>query len=614
MAEFGQSLPALPQIYSNQALFQFTKMGFASHLAKMLVTVGMVPQVSLWPIDILAESEAALADSLDATSTHIFPFTFPDTESFSIANESWRPYVAIVVYLGGVASATSTGRQNDLLRLDSGIMRDGAASLADTRGRYRQFTTAHFGWGNQSDIPTTNGTGGVGDLSAGLYINKPDWKPYASSTSVTDTSLLATRNLFAYLGRAGLFVFVGTGSSRTTFGDILAAGFAFGGARLPNRGAAVDPNLARVNPVVTLPMQETNALVYDGLRLRALMQSMQHDLQSTLDWVWADVWNLENAEVPFYPSTAPQTVDSPRRLSSGTGAHIMGRIVTLPKEEFSNPTILYGPINARIASADTRPTFAQVFAAPYCRLCDLTAPLGDHEDPDTLENWRIVPYPSIGGTLGLYSENAQVSSVLDFGTRTLQGTRLYLLTSTSGSFPTSTPLQIVSTPSGAVMDIVHVNAGDSGVSTARWASNSSVDDWVCDMTPMTANVQLDLELLVTLPVSDPADTTYELQFDLRIRGGTEGVNGLRVFHHISSTPIPVTMVQGGNTFTGLIGTAGANTGNARYDFQTYTGTIVRDSSASTSKIRIYLSADRNGAPDDTLIEVRNLRINRYRYL
>lgn len=614
MAAFGQSLPALPQIYTNQALFQFSKMGLASHLARALVTVGMEPQIAMWPTDILSDTEAVLPDNNNNNSTHIFAFTFPDTSTFSINNENWRPFIAIVVYLGELTNTNNTGRNKDYLRIDSGIMREGAVSLADTRGRYRQFTGSFFGWGLQNDVVSNAGTGGIGDLSRGLHIFKSDWLPYASYAGTGDVERLSVQNIFVYLGGAGLFVYMGTGSTRSTFGNVLAAGFVFGSDRLPDRANPVDPNINRINPVLTLPLSETNGNVWNGARLRVPIQAIQHDLLGYLDWVWGDIWNLESSEVPFYPDRRPYTIPSPRQLSSGAGAHILGRIVTIPKTQFNNGAILYGPVNPRISSSDTRPLFSEVFAAPRCRFCDLTAPLGDYEDPDTLENWRIVPYPATGGTIGLYSENAQITSVLSFGARTLLETRTYDFTAKDGNFPllNQTPEAYPSTPAGATVTLVHLS--EPGGNNGYWASSAATNDIVHDMTPWTNSGNITVELEFTIPSTDPLDSVYEIEFEMRIRGGNEGNNQLNVYQVVTNSQVGVTLTQGANVYPTTVTTAGSNTSSPIYDFNTYVVPVVRDSAQTSAPIRFRLNAQRDESPDDTVIEIRDIRLKRYRYL
>jgi hypothetical protein len=619
MSEFGQTLPSLPQIYWTQAQFSFTKTGLTSHMCRALATVGMEPIQQWWPYDALdpANAEIVLQQGSDATSTYIFPFDFPDASTFSINNELWRPFICVVAYYGNLATATTSANQNDYFRVDLGIRRDGAVTMADTRGRYRQFIATHFGWGSQGTAVTLSGGGGVGDNSRGCFIQKPDWKPWASGAFV-DNSLLNVRNFFVYLGPAGLFVYLGTGATRDLFGSLMAAGFAFGGARLPDRAVTPDPNLNRICPIVHLPMLETNAQIYNSGNgfLRTIMPCMQHDLVGTLNWTNADLWNLENSEIPFYPARNPNTLSSPRRLSSGQGAHILGRVVTIPKEQFAATSILMGPVNPRITTSDTRPQFSEVFACPRFRFADVTAPLGDYQDPDTLENWRIVPHPAANMQVALYSENAVVASTLSVGNKTLIEIKSYDLTSTTqtgtGAFPVATPVTVVSVPSGMNALVSHVTISGN-VGTSRWQSPASTDLLTLDMTAFTNNDNLDLNWTLTPPGTDPMDSIYELQFDCRVRGGAEDTNNLQALNLVNGTVLVVPMFDGTTSRT-LIATAGANASHYAFDYKTYTVQIVRDISQTTGPISFRLRGARTNASDATVIEIKVIRINRYRYV
>lgn len=619
MSEFGQTLPAIPQIYWTQAQFSFTKTGLISHMCRALTTVGMIPLVHWWPYDALdsANAEIVLTQGNDSLSTYIFAFDFPDASTFSINNELWRPFICVVAYFGNVGSLTSSNAQNDYFRVDLGIRRDGAASLADSRGRYRQFTAAHFGWGNQGQTVTTNGSGGVGDMSRGCSLFKPDWKPWGSA-AFTDNALLSVRNFFVYLGPAGLFVYLGTGATRDLFGSVMAAGFGFGGARLPDRAITPDPNLNRICPIIHLPMQETLAQIYNtgtGL-LRTLLPAIQHDLLGTLGWTYANLVNLENSEIPFYPANNPNTLNSPRRLSSGQGAHILGRVVVLPKEQQAATSLLMGPINPRIISNDTRPSYSEVFAAPRLRFADVTAPLGDYQDPDTLENWRIVPHPAANFQLALYSENVNVQSTLSVGNKTLVQTRTYDLTSTTqtgtGAFPIGSPVTVASVAAGMDAALAHITIS-SNVGTSRWQSTAATDLLTIDMTPFINNDVLDLTWTMQVPPSDPLDSVYEFQFDMRVRGGTQDVNSGGLIHTINGVLQFVTVTDGVTPRTQIF-SAGANTGHYAYDYKTYRGSVVRDVSQVTAPIVLRFRAQRAGTPDDTVVDIKAIRLNRYRYI
>lgn len=616
MSEFGQSAPATPQIYSNQSLFQFTKSGLTHHICRALKTVGMVPLQPLWSYDALnpvnAEYEG-IADN-SAYSTYLFPFDFPDASTFEINAELWRPFIVVAHWFGALGTTSSQTRLEDHWLIHCGIRKDGATTLNDSRGRFRSYTTNWFGWGNENEIRTTVGTGGVGDLSRGMFINKPGWKPWASFGG-SDQELLAVRNIFCYLGPAGLFVYLGSGSTRQQFGDTLAAGFGFAGARLPGRSVTPDPNLNRINPIICLPMRETETEVFDGTNLRIDIQGMQFDQKSTLDWVRAELRNLENSEIPFYPDARPYSLPSPRKLPSGEGAHILGRVVVIPKNRFGDSADLYGPVEPSLAGNDTRPKFSEVFACPRLRFGDLNAPLGDYQDPDTLDNWRIVPWPAIGMTLGLYSENAVVTSTLDVGTLTLLETRDYDLTAVTatGTSAFNPAVSVPSTPSGASASVVQGTI-NFGVNTSRWESPAATDLLTVDMSAFTVNTTLRIAWTITLPTGDPLDSVYELLFDARVRGGAEGANGFRVINTVAGVGRGVNLVDPSNNVLSYLRSAGANTSAAAYNFLTYRGGVVVNNNASTRTLILEFEADRTDSDDACVIEIQNIQVTRSRYL
>lgn len=621
MTAFGQTQPPIPRIYQTQAQMSFTKTGLTSHMCRALATVGMVPLTQWWPYDALdpLNSEIVLTQGVNATSTYIFPFDFPDSSTFSINNELWRPYIAVVAYYGNVGSAVANNTHADYFRVDLGLRRDGATTMANNVfGRWIATNGDQFGWGNQGgSVNLTTAISGSGYMSRGMFVLKPDWKPWASAAFV-DNSLLNLRNFFVYLGPAGLFVYLGTGNTKDLFGSIMAAGFAFGGARLPGRESAQDPNLNRINPIVHLPMHETETEIWNQANgfLRCLIHGMQHDLTHTTALVFADLWNLENSEIPFYPDRRPGTVPSPRTLLSGQGAHILGRCVVIPKEQALSTTTLMGPINSRIIGSDTRPTFGEVFATPRFRFADITAPLGDFQDPDTLDNWRIVPHPQVGCQLALYSENASLISTLTFGAKTLLEIKSYDLTAITqtgtGAFPVGTPVTVVSVPAGMDAAVAHL-AIPGGASTSRWVSPASQDLLTCDMTAFTANANLDLSWVMLPPITDPVDSIYEVQLDIRVRGGAEDTNAYVLLNTINGTATTISLFDGVNTRP-VIATAGANTLHYAFDYKTYRASIARDVAAANAPLTLVFRASRINASDATVIEIKAIRVNRYRYV
>ena len=528
------------------------------------------------------------------------------------------------------ASATTTLTNFDTWRVDVGVRTSGDFDLTNSFTRYRHtgdIGNTNFGWGAASttidvdDMPLNASTGGFMGNTLGFYIRKGDWKPYASYVGGTDLSLVTARNLFAYLGPAGLFLYLGSSTLGASFGDLIAAGFVFAGGRIPGRALLTgDVNLPRINPIVPIPMLEgpptaSNTLLWDGTRLRTMLHGIQHDANAQMDIVIADLFNLENVEIPITPDNRPHTLESPRQLTTGQGAHILGRMVVVPRFRRADTTELMGKIRASVTTGETRPDWFEVFTAPRFRFGDKTAPIGDFQDPSTLDNWRIVPHPKFG-TLALYSENAVVGSSTSVGTLTEQAARTYdfapIDQNTTTSFATTVP--VVSLPAGATMSCLIFNGG---VNNARWKSPSSQDLLIADLTDMTsANQQTELDLTIVIPAGESADSLYRLRFNARVRGGNAGPQGV---NQPGSNPQPYFLVfssiNGVFTSVFYIFSAGANTAHSSFNFTQYDVALTRDGQSSGSPIIVRLRANvGDSQAASPVIEVQTLSLRRYRYI
>lgn len=633
MTQFGQTLPATPQIYSNGSLQQLTKTGMAHHLAKVLKTVGMVPMQSLWSYDVLNEDpyyvELPLAGDINNRCTYCFPFEFPDTSTFSINNELYRPYIMLVYYIGNTNTVNNTGRNEDILRVDAGIMKDGIVSLGggtpgdflisglDSRGRYREYNGNFWGWGGCEDFTNTGGGGAMGDLARGSFIQRGDWLPYASSTAVNHQRL-TIQNTFCYLGPAGFFLYVGTGQDRTQFGNLMAIAMPFHGARLPDRAQTPDVNLNRINPLGYIPLNESESEVYNvGLRQAdMLIHGMQHDLTFSLNWVTANLWNLENTEIAFNPDRRLNTVPSPREIAGGGGAHILGRMVVRPDHLFADVLELYGPVIPQIVSNDPRPTFSEVFAAPQFRFGDIIAPLGNFEDPDTLINWYIVPWPQFAMTIALYAENVNLGSVYATGTKTVVLTRTYSMSSVdeTGTGAFLTEVNVVGSPVGATLDLLR-GAVEFGTNTARWNSNAAEDRIYAQMSPCSNNTGHTLNLTFNVPITDTLDTVHEVRYEARCRGGAEDKNGFFASFLVNGLFLGFAVANPGGTKFSRIFSAGANTLHTSWNYVEYNSVILlRDNTATDGAIRVTWRFQRDDANDACLCEIQNLRLLSYRYI
>jgi len=609
-----------PKIYENNLLTSFTKVGFASHLCRALTTVGMVPLTSIWPFDILGNPQFAAADG-----TYVFPFDYPDSGTFRVSATLYRPCINVVLYVGATASATLTTDLNNHVVIDDVVRLDGGVSFPNiiTKARAR-------GQANHYGIGTTAVTL-IYPHANGQYVAKGDWLPYTGHASVTDVNPLAVGHWFVYLGPAGLFVYVGSGNARSQFGDLMACGWLALGARIPGRARPVleDGNLNRINPIVPFPMFESGSgsEIWDTLSsseffnvLRTKIHRMQHDLRvantdagsagttNSPAIVDAYLLNLENLEYPIFPAYRPDTVPSPRVISTGGGGHILGRPILVPDGLESDATQLFGPTQPTLNASEVRPQWEDVFTGEGFRFCDVSAPLGVRVDPNTLTDWYLTPTYNTGQLVGLKIEPnspGQIVDQLDFGTLLQTGDDYYNLAGSgyASSFPT--PVTITLTPSSGNFFTAPGAGLDAQVVTIPASSTAATHtvDWA-----------------IQVSVSDPADTLYRVQVTIfnedDPQTGTataEGFNPILVQYSFNSVFVTVLTIT-------CAGTNPAHTnpsGGLSYTPVTYTAGVVKDSTSGTPRILLRFSAQRDdpGAPTrGSNGRVSNLHILKFRYL
>ena len=559
MTQFGQANPALPQIYRDLNGYQFTKTGFLSHLCKALVTVGMVPLTQSWPWDPIAD----------------------------------------------LSSAANTTRAHNYLVLFDAIRPAGAFNINTMMIFEKERTpgNANFGFGTGSTTfsslhPDTQG--------AELFV--ANWKPYASSASVTDTTILGVGHFFTYLGPAGLFVYVGTGTSYNQFGDLMAVGFGFGGGRIPGRELVPDFDINHVCPVFPMYMRASGAGsdMYDTTtgRLRTLIHGIQYLGKSQQFPVRAYLFNLENLERPIFSELTPFSTPSPREVSGGGGAHILGRIVIVPNDRENNTGDFYSRIESGLTTGEVRPLWGETYTCPNLRFCDRSAPLGDHEDPITLTNWWLTPHYATNALIGLRAENVVLVSALDVGVLTLVGENYYNMIGTpnpgtSFTFPNLgvgiiAPLvTVTNTSAPALAWDDTVNATEDLVSSTTagaTTTHNTIMDWVAQQA-----------------TGDTDDTVYKISFQWRNRNGasTEGQNRCEFGRYF----------QGAFVLLSTLVSAGTNTGAAPYNYQTVTFSLTLDSTVTTQKnLRFRWQAFKNNAANGNTVSVKDVRVQKYRYL
>lgn len=595
---------SIPQIYENNSVFQFSKVAFVNHLCRALDTVGMVGLTGLFPFDIFGNAEFPVTDGV-----YVFPFDYPDTQTFNLNQTLYRPCVVVVMYIGNTNATTNPTHANDFIVIDHAIRTDGTAVFDDIRTIPRERGLSNQGYGNGSTAVASQWID-----SEGAYIGKSDWLPYVGSGDSDDVPL-AVGHWFVYLGPGGLHVYVGSDNTRAAFGDILAWGGAFGGARIPGRALpqVEDVNLDRINPVIPLYHRESgtlssiwNTTVSDehfGL-LRTRTHGIQHALKFTTFPVEGWLFNLENIEFPIFPFYGPDTKPSPRPISTGGGGHILGRVVHVLDNLEGDTSDLFGPTVPELDADDVRPLFQDVFTCPGFRFCDVSAPIGDFEDPNTLTNWRLVPTYNTGQLVALQSEGAVVVDTLATLNLMQVDDDYYDLTGANGwgnSFPTTVNIFITT------------NGGASGATV--WDDTDAGDKQEFD-NPVSAGVDNE-EIVweITADAADADDTLYRIQFDAFNRedpqrsGDAEGVAPLTLEYNFNGNWAVSVTIENAGTNTGFINSEGENS----YNLSTYTGSVAVDTSTATRQLTLRW---RSSAPNNTgaIGEVGNIHVLKFRYL
>jgi hypothetical protein len=611
MTEFGQNL--IPSIYEDNTFRTFSKAGFVSHMCRALQTVGMVPLTGLWPYDPIASPEFPI----QIGQTYIFPFDYPDdggTLTWNVSGTLYRPCFLVIMWHGNEDLITNPTRLETHVVVEGAIRIDGAPTLDNifpmtrTRG-----VTGTIGVGTGTAVWSSTYV-----HTDGHQIQKEDWLPYQGS-SAGNQSELPIGHWFVYLGPGGLQIYCGSGNLRTAFGDIMATGTLFCGARLPGRARPVteDSNLTRMNPICQMYWVETNTNA-DGnsywttsisasaelytQQFRPKVHRMQADLNSTDEIVNSWLFNLENVEYPIFPLYQPDTRPSPRAISGGGGGHILAYGVQVPDSREDDSADKFGPIVPSLNASEVRPQWEDVFTGPGWRWCDQNAPLGLHTDPNTLLDWYLVPTYQSNQLVGLLQENGTIVDTLVTLTLTASGSDYYNLTGAGGwsnSFPT--PVTITET----------------GTGTTVWDDASASDEQTFAVPDLKSTQAYEVQWDITIAGGDPDDTQYTITFDAFNRDdpqtgtqNSEGLNDLTFEYFFNGSWVVSQTIE----------CAGDNTmytnseGQLSYSLQSYdAGFVPKDTSQGTPQLTVRWQADgdddrgSNGA-------VGNIRVNKFRYL
>lgn len=611
MTAFLQS--QLPKVYENSQLLDFTKVGFVSHLCRALKTVGMVPLTSVWPFDIMADPEHVTTDGI-----YIFPFDFPDAGTFRVQTTLYRPCMYVALYVGDTATIANPTRLQNYVFVDDALRLDGAVQFDNIINKPRDRGVATQGFGTLTQDFAT-----IFPHSGGQGIQKADWLVHLGHAGATDQSRLPVGHWFVYLGPAGLFVYAGSGTSRSQFGDLMCFGVMSVGGRVPGRARPVleDANLSRINPMVPFPMNESSttseiwntsgANEFFGI-LRTKVHRMQHNGKvanaSGTAIVNSYVYNLENLEFPIRPYYGPDTRPSPRIISTGGGGHILGRVVLVPDGREDDLTQLFGPVVSELDADDVRPEWEDVFTGEGIRFCDVSAPLGVRIDLHTAIDWYLVPAYNTGHVIGLKIEPNTPGTLVDtlsIGSLLQTGDDHYSLA--TGGYGASFPNPVV----------VTLTPGSGNFFSAPGGGN---DTQLIAIPATTTAATHTVDWVMSLNATDPADTVYRVQATIfnkdSPQSGTasaEGFDPILVQYNFQGVFQTALRIECAGTNASFTNTAGGLSFNSVI----YTAYVAKDTTSGVPRISLRFSAQRDdpGAPTrGSNGEVRAVHLLKFRYL
>jgi len=593
MTDYGQLLPN--KVVQLNDLTNITKANFTHILASAFVKVGMQFIGGWSTYDVLDPANAEHGTPGQSYEQRNFFFDFPTSETFLVDNIPYRPCVSIHAHLADNGINFSNPVWANGLGIQLGRRRADRLQLSD-------FRTSYYYRIDGSNFGNTNAGGAVNSYKFGMAMRFkegavyeagfPYWKPFAASVLTPGSQVVPHnfKNFYVYLGKAGLFVFVGTGSAGAEFNNILSAGIMFAGGRIPGRGRIPlqDVNLNRINPTLELPMfSGVNADFFSGGVLVNPLLGIQHDLKSRPDYpAYTLIYNLENVEQPIYPSTAPNVLRSPRIVNGG-GAYILSRPVIVPQYMMDNSADYVGPIDPQITGVAVRPQWADVFTAQNFRFGDrtVTTPV-EYIDPQTSKHWFLV-----------HAENTNMAYALGYDGRVIMN-NVNLTQTLYGTVNVDFSVGGFAGPFPAGVTVTKTDGGP-GATWTQVPSQNAVE--IIDNTTTYPNHYFIIEFT---PTGDPADVTYVLEWE----------------SEAPATSVYIPNVVGITAYVwDVFGNAQAivteyitsTPSDPQYTYRQHSA--VGQLIASSGIIRFELNYYNPGYPNIANPKLRNFRIKKYRY-
>ena len=593
MTDYGQLIPN--RVVHITSVLNTTKAGFSHLLAKALVKVGMKFIGSWSTYDILDPANAEFGTPNQTNQNRNFFFDFPTSEVFYLGGLPYRPCIAIHAHTSDTLANMNSTTWCTGFGIKLGRRRADRLLLSDFRSSeyYRLSETTNF---SNWDVSTATNAFRMGQTmrqKEGLVYETtaPFWKPFASSARTPNTEVTTRNfgNVYVYLGKGGLFVFVGSGQGTSEFGSRMSAGMDFAGGRIPGRGRipAQDVNLDRIMPVFDLPMLTVSTDFFNSTSLVNSMLGIQHDLKVRADYpCYVLGYNLENVEQPLYPSYVVPVLRSPR-VVNGQGSYVLSRLVIVPQYLWTDSADFVGPVDSQITGSAVRPQWADVFTAQNFRLADRTvgSPV-EYVDPVTLKPWFIIR-----------AENTNMSYAIDYTGKVIYNdanlTQTLIQTINvdfsvggfAGPFPAGVEVTTSSVISGAGPGWTPV----SGQNEAR-------------ILAVLSSTRRYLHILYT-PQPGEEDMIFTISWESKIPATVLGNASITLFGEY--------LRQDGTVLVGSTQAITTVPANPQYNYQAFTSPYLMV--ASTGKLTFQMDYNNPGFSENATPSVRNIVIRKYRY-
>lgn len=397
---YGQSIP--PRIVHDTASYFLTKAAYAHHIAKMLHRVGMLFLPGMSSYDVLDPRFEEGPFDFGSGSPFFFWFDYPTVESFTVNGVEYVPMLGYML-MGDSLNGTAGSLTQESFMFVNAVRpkNDNRASEIRNIRYYRDASgSTNFGFGSPSSTLWASQEDGAAYRDP---LWQTSWLPAWATGPSFGWTPINVQNSFAALGPGGLVLCTGRGQGAAEFSVYHAFACAFFGDRIPGRGRTPinDPNLTRINPVVLIPFRSTfNVYRQDpgSYELGSYVNGAQFDLQSAPDGrdpILAWIYNLANVDRPVFPDYAATVRNSPR-LVGGQGRHLLDPLILIPQNRWNTPGEMYSAVVNYLGTAQSRPPWEDIFFATKARLSDVTAPIGQYEDPDSLLDWWLVPMANTG--------------------------------------------------------------------------------------------------------------------------------------------------------------------------------------------------------------------------